>query len=165
MKNIEEIIEDLSKAVESKDDYKIYTQIGNSIYDLRAVRQEMSGVNIGGIYISYYEQTKNDLVNDIFQYLDSYIKKNRREDLQKYRLIVVHGAISNKLCVVLKGKRKNPLSIEAIDNCDVFDILQMNRKGFLSREGYEKFQKIRKDNPEYFLPYINDFNAELDKFL
>lgn len=165
MKNIEEIIKDLSSAVESKDDYVLYTQISNAIPELRNVMQEMSGVNVGGVYLSYYEQAKNDLVTDIFLYLDTYIKKNRPEDRKKYRLIVVHGAISNKLCVVLKGKRKSPLSMDSVDNCDVFDVLQMNRKGFLSKEGYEKFQKIRKESPEYFLQYINNFNEELDKFI
>lgn len=165
MKNIEEIIKNLSSAVESKDDYVLYTQISNAIPELRNVMQEMSGVNVGGVYLSYYEQAKNDLVTDIFLYLDTYIKKNRPEDRKKYRLIVVHGAISNKLCVVLKGKRKSPLSMDSVDNCDVFDVLQMNRKGFLSKEGYEKFQKIRKESPEYFLQYINNFNEELDKFI
>ena len=165
MKNIEEIIKDLQTAVDSKDEYLLHTQISNAIPELRAVMQDMSGVNVGGVYLSYYEQAKNDLVTDIFNYLTTYIKKNRPEDLKKYKLIVVHGAISNRLCVILKGKRKNPLSMESVENCDIFDVLQMNRRGFLTKEGYEKFQKIRKETPEYFLSYISNFNTELDKFL
>ena len=55
--------------------------------------------------------------------------------------------------------------MESVENCDIFDVLQMNRRGFLTKEGYEKFQKIRKETPEYFLSYISNFNTELDKFL
>ena len=84
MKNIEEIIKDLQTAVESKDEYLLHAQISNAIPELRAVMQDMSGVNVGGVYLSYYEQAKNDLVTDIFNYLTTYIKKNRPEDLKKY---------------------------------------------------------------------------------
>lgn len=166
MNNIKEVIESLSKAVDSNDEYLLYTKISNAIPELRRIMQNMSGVNVGGVYISYYEQAKNDLVNDVFQYLDLYIRQNRAEDLKSYHLIVTHGAINNRLCIVTGGFNiKNAVPVDAVDNCSIFDVLQMNSKGFLTKEGYEKFQIIRKENPEYFLSYIGDFNKELDKFV
>lgn len=110
--------------------------------------------------MKYFDTCTSLFFMDVAEYLNKY-KDTHKDELQYTDYYQFHH--SNRLYVRTTNYRieksinmKGMSSLINIPKKVIFSILDIEGETVLLEDDYKKFLDIRKNNPEYFLPYIQD---------
>jgi hypothetical protein len=169
-RKINSYLTDLDNCVDPRHEFKVINELQNFIEETKFC---MSHNNKGE---SYYDLACNEMFNDIGRYLEKYRQNNNLPGKQYYSIRVVPHSKNIKMSFNLKTNNvikmqalRNAINgfpkyslmiILGLDSTLGKEYIKFNR--YLTKDEFERFLKIRNDDPEYFVPFIQHILYEMN---